>query len=94
MNKILVGDKIEKLLWEYGLDFTFSDWSDALHLHISAGPVKLVVADVYGYADEWHLESDDEIGIEVWTDGYLVADHYSTFGDEHEFVLKILEYVE
>lgn len=93
MNKILAGDKIERLLWENGLDFTFSDWSDAFHLHINGGGVKLVVADVYGYADDWYLETED-IGIEVWSDGFLIADDYDSFEDEQAFVTKILEYVE
>lgn len=93
MNKILVGDKIEKLLWENGLDFDHSGWSHTSHLSIVGGGLKFIVTDTYGSPDGWYLETDD-IGIEVWSDGVLIAENYGEFEDEEDFVTKILEYVE
>jgi hypothetical protein len=93
MNKILVGDKIEKLLWENGLDFEHTGPAFSSHLHIVAEGMKFVVADTYGGPDGWYLDTSD-IGIEVWSGDVLVDENYSHFDDEEGFVAKILEYVE
>lgn len=93
MNKILVGDKIEKLLWENGLDFEHTGAEYASHLHIEANGVKFVVADTYDSPDGWYLDTSD-IGIEVWSNEVLVDESYDLFEDEEAFVSKILGYVE
>lgn len=93
MGNILDGNKIEKLLWENGLDYEQSGPESICFLHVYSGAVKIVVADGYVTAEGWQMDAED-IGLEIWRDGELIDENTDTFEDEESLVQKILTYAE
>lgn len=56
---VLNGDKIEKLLWENGLDFYHRDGiDDYTDIDITVGDYHVRIGETWIEEDDWHLDTD------------------------------------
>lgn len=87
----LNGDKIERLLWENGVDFDYQWHFTNPEVLFAIGPYVIANSDVWEDGLDWYLESEG-FTLFLWQDGEIVAEIEESVEDEQEFVDLILSF--
>jgi hypothetical protein len=91
---ILNGDKIEKLLWDSGLDFEHRTGIDGFSsVEVPVGGVVVSVSETWQDAEDWYLDTDTLLFV-VTADGEEIREDYEMVSDEVALVQYIASYGE